>query len=266
MKCGLIFFRLKRYIRFLAASRGMRGHGIHSPFVYDLVTRVIVAGDPPAAAGKVEMIRRDMMKDGRFIEQVDLKTGCGRVKARRKRIAGIARSSPVSRKYGVLLHDLAAGFGSDLILELGTSLGISSMYMALAAPQVPLITLEGSRQAADVAEENFRKAGTGNIRIICGLFSDTLPQITEMRITPGLVFIDGDHRREALLSYFDSVAGIAGDNTVVVIDDINYSPEMAGAWREIMKHGKVTLSIDLYRMGIVFFRKGMVLNHYVIRY
>jgi predicted O-methyltransferase YrrM len=266
MKSGLIFFRMAGYLRFLAASRGLKGHGIHSPFVYDLVTRVMADKNTPAGAGTIEMIRRDLKRDRRVIEPADLKRENRSSGERQRRVSEIARVSPVPEKYGLLLHNLAAEFGGDLILEFGTSLGISTMYMSLAAPDVPLFTMEGSDQAADVAEENFRNAGMGNIRVFRGLFRETLPLIIDMGVVPGMVFIDGDHRKEALLSYFDAVAGIAGNDTLVVVDDINYSGEMADAWKEIMRHEKVTLAIDLYRMGLVFFRKGMAGSRYVIRY
>jgi hypothetical protein len=80
------------------------------------------------------------------------------------------------------------------------------------------------------------------------------------------VFIDGDHRREPVVRYFTQIAEMSDSKTVIIIDDINYSVEMGEAWKQIKGDSKVTLTIDLNRMGIVFFREGITHNDYVIRY
>jgi hypothetical protein len=105
-----------------------------------------------------------------------------------------------------------------------------------------------------------------NIKVPVGSFKEKLPQILDAGQAPGLVFIDGDHRMDSLLWYFEAIAGKAEDYTVVVIDDIYLSPEMKEAWSVIKKHKKVSVTIDIYRFGIVFFRRGINNNHFIVRH
>jgi predicted O-methyltransferase YrrM len=161
---------------------------------------------------------------------------------------------------------MSAAFGRKAVVELGTSLGISTMYMAAACPETVVYTIEGSSALSEIASENFRIAGLDNIRLLKGSFDSMLPSIRNMKFCPGLVFIDGDHRKEPLLRYFKLIAGISDDKTVIIIDDIYNSGEMAEAWGEIKADKRVTLTIDIFRMGIVFFRRGMSRMDFVIRY
>jgi hypothetical protein len=83
---------------------------------------------------------------------------------------------------------------------------------------------------------------------------------------PGLIFIDGDHRKGPLMNYFSQVAEKSSANTLAVIDDIHSSREMEEAWDELRMHEKVTFSVDIFRMGLLFFRKGIAHIDYIIRY
>jgi predicted O-methyltransferase YrrM len=138
--------------------------------------------------------------------------------------------------------------------------------MAASSPKTAVYTMEGCQASSEIAAENFREGGFTNIRLLNGSFEDLLPQIKSEKVCPGLVFIDGNHRKEPVINYFNQVAEMSGNKTVVIIDDINYCREMAEAWSVIKNHRKVTFSIDIFRMGIVFFRKGMTRFNYVIRY
>jgi predicted O-methyltransferase YrrM len=153
-----------------------------------------------------------------------------------------------------------------MIVELGTSFGISAMYLAASYPASTVITIEGSPSIAAMAEDNFREAGLNNIKVITGSFDEILPEIAEAGIKPGLVFIDGNHRKEPVVNYFSRMAEISDSKTVIIIDDINYSKEMEEAWNEIKGFDKVSLTVDIYRMGIVFFREGINHKNYIIRY
>ena len=166
----------------------------------------------------------------------------------------------------MLLSNLAAEFGSPGIIEFGTSFGISTMYMASACPDTIIYTMEGSPAIAEIALQNFKSAGFSNVKILIGSFDDLLSRIAESGIKPGLVFIDGNHRRDAILKYFKSMVEISDNNTVVVIDDIYYSKGMEEAWNEIKQNENVSVTVDIFRMGIVFFRKGINHNDYIIRY
>jgi predicted O-methyltransferase YrrM len=188
------------------------------------------------------------------------------MKTNLRKVADITRYSAIPRKYGILLSNMAEAFGKQFIIEFGTSLGISTMYLATSCPDARVITIEGCSETSSIASANFREAGLKNITLLNGPFDEVLPEIRREKTPPGLVFIDGNHRKEPIISYFNQVAEISDKNSVVIIDDINSSREMAEAWYEIKNHKNVTATVDVFRMGIVFFREGLNHFNYVVSY
>lgn len=263
----MFFFRAAAYLRYLILSGHSNGHGIHSPFVFDLVSRIFRNKNNRDIVLYVEKIRKKMISDTRSIAIKDMGAGAFRNSGNKNRkVSEMARYSSVSMKYGIILSNMAKEFGEPCIIELGTSLGISAMYMALACPDTILHTIEGCDETAKMAAENFSQAQINNIDLHNGSFDERLPGILDSSSIPGLVFIDGNHRKEPLLKYFSIIAERSDSHTVVIIDDICLSHEMEQAWREIKDHSKVSVTIDIYRMGIVFFRKGISANHFIVRY
>lgn len=262
----MIFPRTFKYLNYILLPHHRRGHGIHSPFIFDLVTRVFTNKIDPGIIIAAERIRRKMLSDNSGIVVKDLGSGSVSLKSNLRKVSDIARRSPVPAKYGVLLSKMAAEFGSPHIIELGTSLGISTIYMASSCPDSTVDTIEGCPSTAGIARQNFIEMGLNNIHVSEGPFDEVLPGIISTGIKPGLIFIDGNHRKEPVLKYFNILAEFADSKTVIIIDDISYSEEMAEAWNEIKLHKKVTASIDIYRMGLLFLKEGITHNHYIIRY
>lgn len=262
----MIFYHAVKYLNYLILSRHRKGHGIHSPFVFDLVSRVFRKKPDPAIILRVEQVRKKMISEKRNIFVHDLGSRSELLKSDLRRVSDIARYSPVSMKYGRLLSNMAAEFGKPVIIELGTSLGISTMYMAAACADSTIYTIEGCHETASIAKQNFVEAGLNNIKILEGPFDEILPGFSTTGFTPGLVFIDGNHRKEPVIKYFNQIAEFSDRKTIIMIDDINYSKEMSEAWNEIKLHKKVSVSIDIFRMGILFFREGINHNDYIIRY
>lgn len=141
---------------------------------------------------------------------------------------------------------------------MGTSLGISTLYQAKADGRARVITLEGCPEIAAVAQENFKRLKANNIELMTGNFSTTLPQALRKMQRIDYVFFDGNHRKTATLNYFHEALKYAHEGSVFVFDDIYWSQEMMEAWEEIKAHPQVTLTIDIFYMGIVFFRKEQV--------
>jgi predicted O-methyltransferase YrrM len=262
----MFFFRSVKYLKYILLSHHRRGHGLHSPFVFDLVSRVFRNITDCDIVFKVEQIRKKMIADRRTILVHDLGSRAESSKEYLRRVSDIAKKSPVTGKYGKFLSNMAAEFGNPLIIELGTSLGISTMYMAASCNETLLLTIEGCQATAAIAKQNFIEAGIETIKIINGSFDEMLPAVLAGGVKPGLVFIDGNHRKEPVIKYFNQIAGISDNRTAVIVDDISYSREMAEAWNEIKLHKKVSVSIDINRMGILFFREGINHNSYIIRY
>lgn len=262
----MIFFRAAKYLKYILISRSRKGYGIHSPFVFDLVSRVFRNKIDPDIVCTIEQVRKKMKSDQRLLDVKDFGSGSEKLKTNLKKVSDIARYSPVPEKYGVLLSNLASEFGEPLIVEFGTSLGISTMYMAAACTGAIVKTIEGCPALTEIAVANFKEAGLKNINVCTGSFDEVFPALINGNIKPGLVFIDGNHRKEPVIKYFNKVSDISDNKTVIVIDDINYSKEMQEAWNEIKQSEKVSVTLDIFRMGIVFCKRGISPNNYIIRY
>jgi predicted O-methyltransferase YrrM len=262
----MTLFSITEYLRYLVLSGHKRGFGIHSPFVFDLVTRVFRNKINYVIVRNIEDVRKRMNSDHRMIHVTDLGSGSKKLKTNTRRVSDITRYATVPKKYGLLLLNLAAEFGKPAIVEFGTSLGISALYMAAGSPESVVYTMEGCPETSEIAKKNFRDTSIPNIKIFTGSFDDIMPEIIETGIKPGMVFIDGNHRKEPVIDYFKKMASVSDSKTVIIIDDIYSSTGMKEAWNEIKKFEMVTVTIDIYRMGIVFFREGMKRNDYIIRY
>ncbi len=261
-----MFLYILKYLRYLLFSRHRKGHGIHSPFVFDIVSRVMRNKIDDTIVLKVENIRKKNLSDDRVILVKDLGAGSYKMKKNSRKVSYISSYSAVPGKYGRLLANMASEFGKPDIIELGTSLGVSTLYMAAKSPESTVYTIEGCPATAGIAHENFTDAGVNNVNLIVGSFDEKLPELYKNNVKPGLVFIDGNHRKEPTIRYFNQVADLSGRNTVIIIDDIHISNEMEEAWSLIRQHEKVTLTVDIFRMGLVFFREGIRHYSYVIKY
>lgn len=260
----MLLWRAKSYLRHLLTAKTR--HGTHSPFVYRLLDEVIYDRAPRAAYGIPEGIRRRLMHDVRTISITDLGAGSSINTDRQRSVASIARNSAKQPRYGRLLHRLAAAFRPQEMVELGTSLGVSALYQALGNPEGRLTTFEGCPQTAAIARENFKKADVDNIDLIEGDFDDTLQAHLDSIRQLDWAFIDGNHRSGPTLRYFEQCLGKSHQGTVLIFDDIHWSPDMAMAWESIKAHPKVTVTLDLFQVGIVFLREGQAKQDFVIRY
>jgi len=256
-----------KYLRYLFKASNGRGHGIHSPFVYEFTRKVLDDRVRPGSDKPIESLRTRLLADGRVLEVEDLGAGTVSGGGRRRTVADIARRAAKPPRYGRLLHRTAAHLGSRTALELGTSLGLSTCYLATVPGMQDVLTLEGSHAILEVAEENFEGMGLNNIRTLEGDFDKTLAQALALMPQPDLVFIDGNHRYEPTIRYFEQCLACSGSHTILVFDDIHWSPGMEQAWREICSHPRVRCTIDLFFIGIVMFREEFrEPQHFIIRY
>lgn len=254
-----------KFLEYLIISGHRKGHAIHSPFMFDLVSRVLRNKNKTEVVLRIEKIRKRLLKDRRIISMNDFGTGAEIKRSNKRVVSEITRKSAVPEKYGLILLNLASEFGKDTVLELGTSLGISSMYLAAGAGKGTLHTIEGCAECSSVAAENFMEGDFGNIVQHTGSFETVLPELLK-KITPGLIFIDGNHRKEPVLEYFSTISSSFPGGQVFVFDDIHSSVGMTEAWGIIKRSDKVTSTIDLFRMGIAFTQRNITRKHYMLRY
>jgi predicted O-methyltransferase YrrM len=277
----------RKYLAYYLAASNGKGHGIHSPFVYDLVTRVLNDTRDYPAYYRVEDLRRKLLEDERVLEIEDLGAGSGtdgdghaavdagqgtrnvgQGTIRRRSIADIARNAAKPKRLGQLLFRIARHYQPRVILELGTSLGLSAAYLASgAAESAQLLTIEGSASVAAVAEANFQSLGLKNIELVRGGFDDQLPRAPDKMGSIDLAFVDGNHRREPTLRYFNWLIARSSPSSVLIFDDIHWSREMEAAWETIKADERVLLTIDLFFIGLVFLREEFkVKQDFVIRF
>lgn len=256
-----------KFIRYYLTAGNGKGHGIHSPFVFDFIKHVLNDQRHFYAYDKIERIRQSMLQDNRVLQIEDFGAGSTVMKTNRRKISTIASSSLKPKKYGQLMMRMVNKYAVNNIIELGTSLGITTSYLANGNLQGKVYTLEGSDEIAKVAQSNFDKLQLNNIEIIKGNFDNTLQPIVKKIKQIDLAFVDGNHRKEPTLKYFEQLLPHASENSIFIFDDIHWSEGMEEAWKQIQQHPGVTLTIDLFFIGIVFFRKEQKIpQHFSIRF
>jgi predicted O-methyltransferase YrrM len=184
----------------------------------------------------------------------DLGAGSGIDRSHERRVGDIARHAAKPAKYGRLLHRITSHYGCRQVLELGTSLGITTSYLATAPGVEKVVTLEGVPEILQIAKGNFQRLGLSYVHAVVGNFDDTLSGVLSEHGPFDLVFFDGNHRKEPTLRYFEQCLAKARETDIFVFDDIHWSREMEEAWEAIRSHDRVACTIDLFFVGIVFFR------------
>ncbi|MDR1680045.1 MAG: class I SAM-dependent methyltransferase [Prevotellaceae bacterium] len=256
--------RLKTVARFLAyrvKARHFRGHGIHSPFAFDLVTNVFEEKNPYYIYKEVEEARVRLLDSRETIFVNDFGTG----RSRRRRVASIAAHSLKKRKYAQLLFRLVNAAKPVNIIELGTSLGITTAYLAAVNTATPCYSLEGCSQSLQIARRTLAVCGLNHVKLIEGNIDDTLPELLEKLDCVGFVFFDANHTKEATLNYFYQCLKKITQASVFVFDDIHHSKGMQEAWLEIKQQPQVRVSFDLFSLGIVYFNSELQKQDYFYR-
>ena len=256
-----------RFLKYYATASNGRGHGVHSPFVFEFITKVLNDDRHFYAYQSIENLRQLLLSDDRQLTIEDFGAGSRVGKSNTRRVKEIARSSLKPKKFGQLLFRIVDYYAPDTILELGTSLGITTAYLASAKAGSNVTTMEGAGAVAELAKKNFHKLKLTNISIVSGNFDETLSDTVKKTGKIDLAFIDGNHRYEPTVRYYRQLLPAVHEYTVLIFDDIHWSKEMEQAWEEIKQDTMVMLSIDLFFIGLVFFRKeNMVKQHFTIRF
>lgn len=253
-----MLFRIYSYLCYLFRSVNL--HGIHSPFVFSLVKDCIYDKKRYPAYDVICKYIRQLSSDEETIDFVD--HGAGN-RSGSVQVSSIASRSSSRVKKSALLLRLAQYFNPSTILELGTNLGVGTMALSLGSPGSKVVTIEGSPALSKKASEGLKDLH--NVEFICDTFDNALPGILK-EYRPEMVFIDGNHTYEATIKYFDILTSYAGNNTVLIFDDIYWSDGMKRAFNEIVRDPRVTVSVDLYMVGLIFFRKGQVKEHFTVRF
>lgn len=256
-----MWYQIGQYFQFLVKSKNH--HGVHSPFVFDLVTKCFYNKNKYDDYNLIKNYRNQLLNNKSSIYIKDFGAGSKIFKTNQRSVSQIVKTAGISTKRSQLLYRIAQYFEPDTILELGTSLGLATSTLSLGNPNAKVITIEGCPETAKIAQEQFKRFKFKNINLKVNNFDDELKTIKNKKFD--LIYIDGNHQKEATLKYFMQLQQNISNNSVIIIDDIHWSKGMTEAWNTIKKLDKATLTIDTFFWGIVFFRKEQTKQHFLIR-
>ncbi|HNV52129.1 MAG TPA: class I SAM-dependent methyltransferase [Tenuifilaceae bacterium] len=266
MRTGLLG-QIKNYYNFWLNCKPTGGHGIHSPYIYKLYTEVIEPETKKEVFEKIENYRKELKGCGLSIIKKSINDSLNDgFRGEEISLGKIANSVSIPSHLGRLIYRLAKHYQPKNIVELGTSVGISTMYLAKGNPSASIYTIEGDEAVLGIAQNRFRKFGLTNIQTLSGNFEDQLPRVLNELSSVDFVFIDGDHNGRALINNFNLILPKVNHKTIIIVDDIRWSKGMEKAWEYISSNSKVTLSIDLFRCGILIFEEGITKQNFLLRY
>jgi predicted O-methyltransferase YrrM len=254
-------YQLLAFIKYWLLS--VNDHSLHSPFVYKFYTEIIKdkANKPEKA---VEVLRNQLLKDQTVIEIEEMGAGSRMNASNSRPLSQIAKHAATPLSFSLLLSSIIKHYQFKQIVELGTSLGLNSAYMALASPTVKLTTFEGSDSIATIAKRNFKQLDLKNIEIVVGNIDQTLEKWLDRNEKIDLAYQDANHRYEPTVRYFDLLIAHMDAEGIIILDDIHWSKEMNQAWNELKNHPSVSLSIDLFEGGILFLNQKLPKHHYIL--
>ena len=260
---------LTSYIKFLWNSTN--SHGVHSPFVFDLVRKCFYDKTGHPECKILTEYRNALLQNKDIIEVTDFGAGSRVFKSNARAIDQIAKNAGLSAKDAEMLFRVVRYFQSAHILEIGTSLGLGTASMSLGNPKSKITTLEGCGETAKVAQFQFQKFNC-NVNLVVTEFDNYLNGLqlskSDFRLSTfdfQLIYFDGNHSEKATLRYFELLLPTITNETVWIFDDIHWSAGMEKAWETIKRHPKVTVTIDTFQWGMVFFRQEQQKENFVIR-
>jgi predicted O-methyltransferase YrrM len=258
--------KLTDYLQYLWRSKSK--HGVHSPFVFDFVTKVL-PHRLSAMGARIDALRLECMHDSSLLAIEDFGAGYGGNAAPhiQKSVREVTRSSARGRREGELLARICTHYAPQQVLELGTNLGFASLYMSTAiAADAQLVTVEGSTELAAMAGKHFGQFALRPVQIVAEFEQALRHEIDWAAFAPNLVLLDGNHRKQATLDYVDFLLPRVAQGAILILDDIYWSAEMAEAWRQIIQHPRVTVSIDLFALGICFLDRPQAQEQFTLRF
>lgn len=275
-----MLFQIKSYLTFLWNSKNQ--HAVHSPFVFNLVTKCFYDRKPkpdPSVSEQAKQYqilknyRNSLLENKNTIEVTDFGAGSKVFKSNTREISKIAKTAGITQKRAELLFRITTYFQPDSILEIGTSLGLATSALVLGNPKASITTLEGCPETAKIAQLQLAKLSSraqsrdniNNVDLVVTEFSEYFKTQDPKPKTQNLIYFDGNHSKSATLDYFELLLPTITNDSVWIFDDIHWSKEMEEAWKIIKAHPKVTVTIDTFQWGFIFFRKEQPKEHFVIR-
>ena len=240
-------------------------HSLHSPFLYNLYTQVVKADDATPFK-KLDQLRDKLLTNGTALTIEDLGAGSRMDNGSQRSIKSIARHASTPARFSRLLARTIAYFGHQHILELGTSLGLNTLHLQTLNPTAQIHTLEGSTTIASVAQQHFDELGAQSVNLTVGNIDNTLAEVIAAMPQLDFVYMDANHRYEPTLRYFDMLQPKLHKASLVVVDDIHWSKEMNQAWQVLKEKPEVSLALDFFEAGFLFFDPELPKESYLLSY
>ncbi len=255
--------RFLSYLKFYKNSRSK--FSIHSPFVFDFIESVLEDRGSYYSFIPIEYMRSKLLNNDEVIKIVDLGAGSLRMKGNDRKISQIAKNSLQNRKTAQFLFRIINHYQCKSMIEVGTSLGVTTAYLASARKKGLVYTIEGCPSILQVAKRLNEKLGLKNIIYVNGNFDQKLAEVLDCNENIDFVYFDGNHTKEATNEYFNMCMSKINENTIFVFDDIYWSKDMQECWEDIKSDERVSLTIDLYKLGVVFFHSVKIKSHYQLK-
>jgi len=256
-----MWYQLLSYIKFCIKSTNK--HGVHSPFVYDFVTKCLYNKSSFEDYSAINSYIQKLRSTKTLLHVTDLGAGSRVFKTDIRSVSSIAKHAGTSLKEAKLLYRISNHFKPLSILELGTSLGIATHALSFGSTNAQVTTIEGCRNITKFTKTQFELLHLDTVNVINNRFNTVLPRLVSNAYD--LIFFDGHHEKDATLTYFEILLPTAHNNSIWILDDIYWSKEMTEAWKIIKQHPEVTVTIDVFQFGLVFFRKEQAKEDFVIR-
>lgn len=254
------------YISYLLNSK--TAHGVHSPFVYKFVTELLeTKNEAYYQFTELNVIRKQLLLNHTELEITDFGAGSKVFKSNKRKVSEIAKHGISEKKFSELYFKLVNFCNAEYIVELGTSIGLNTLYLSKANSKAKIYTIEGCPKLHEFSSQLFKTYNAQNIETINDNFDNALPELLNKLPRLDFLYIDGNHQYEATKKYFEMALKKKHEHSVFIFDDINWTEGMQKAWEEIKNHPEVTLSLDFFFMGIIFFRKEQKeKEHFILKY
>lgn len=259
-----MLFEIKSYLQYAIKAKGKRGHGVHSPLIFDLITQVLKKDKQLYSFQNIEYQRELLLRDNTAIRVKDFGAGSRKTVKQNRKISEIAKNALQSKRCAQALAKIIFSYRPIQILELGTSLGITTAYLATAHPKAHVHTIEGSENIAQQAKKTWEELDIKNISQIIGNIDSVLTHTLNTMKIVDFALLDGNHRYEPTIRYFQQILPHCHQDTILILDDIHWSEEMNQAWAEIIKNDTITASIDFFHFGMLFLKPGRQKEHFIL--
>ena len=266
MNFRLLVWRAIKYITYIFIARHKKGHGIHSPFLYDLIINTFNNSFQYETYSRIEKLRKIIRTDRQNYIYTNYRPSQNVYTRHPRKVSDVVKKTAISPKHARLIFRLINKFNPNVSLELGTGVGVTTAYIASAKKHNIVYTVDKNNELTDYARHNLQYLDIENVRIINDTFEEAIKKIIRLNKKIDFLLIDGNHTKTATITYLSQMYSLFHNDTIIIIHDIHWSPEMESAWKTIINNPDIKLAIDLFFMGIIFFKSELNKQNFVIKF